>query len=561
MLFDQTFKNIKRAREIIAILFKYGFEDVVINTPLKSLMTEKRKLKWKRDERSVFETSRWERLRMAVEELGPTFIKGAQVLSNRPDILPAELLEEFEKLQSEVPPFDFEIVQKTIEQQTGKTIDQLFAYFNEKPLGSASIGQVHAARLKNGKEVVVKVQRPRVDYIVETDIAIMKEVVRRGESFFEQQGITNPMDVIEAFDKSMQKELDYTNEARNITQFRNFYSDRTDFYVPMAYKEHSTKKVLVLEFIKGCKVTDVKQLKQWNIDPKEIAERGMNIYLTQIFEFGFFHADPHPGNIIVRKDGTICLIDFGMVGRLMKRDKFAFAGVFIDMAQQNARGMANNLRKLAIDDNIEDMQALEYELYEIIQDYTVLDVSESSMAELANRLQKLVYDYQIRVPGGVFIILRALAILEGIGKTVHPDLNTFEYVKPFGRKLILEQYSEKNIADVLSSRAINIINMLDGFPIDVRDILTKVKKGRIHSSIELKGWEPILQKIDYITNRLIMAILICALLIASGIMMNAGAYAGPATSGGLPYFSIIGLSFAGVLFMFLIISIFRSGRY
>ncbi len=561
MLFTNTFNNLKRAQEIVAILGKYGFEDVIANTSLINLVPKKRKASWQRKERPILEYSRWERIRMAFEELGPTFVKGAQVLSNRPDILPQELLDEFEKLQSNVPPFDIATVREIIEEETGQKLESIFAYFKEEPIGSASIGQVHFARLKDGTEVVVKVQRPRVQFVVETDIAIMKEVVKRGAKFFEQNGISNPMDVILAFEKSMQKELDYTTEARNIDQFRNFYKDRTDFYVPRAYKEFSTRKVLVLEFVKGCKVTDVTQLKAWGLDPEKLAVDGMNIYLTQIFEFGFFHADPHPGNIIIREDGTICLIDFGMVGKLMKRDKFAFAGVFIAMAQQNPRSMAINLQKLAIEDEIEDINALEQDLYEIIQEYSVLDVADSSMAELAQTLQNLIYRYKIRVPGGIFIILRALAILEGIGKTVYPQMNAFEAVKPFGTKLVLEQYSSANLQEEMLNRFINLTAFLDKVPVDLKDILSKVKRGKLHLELSPADWEPIVRNIGIFTNRLALSLLIGFSLALSGLAMIGGDHAGPLTDSGLPYISVFGLIFAGLLSFIVFFSIIRSGRY
>nr|MBP6664600.1 AarF/ABC1/UbiB kinase family protein [Chitinophagales bacterium] len=343
MFFNQAIKNLKRTREIIAVLIKYGFEEVVANTALHSFVPQSRQLTWVRNERYVLEYTRWERVRMVFEELGPTFIKGAQVLSNRPDLLPEDLIQEFQKLQSNVPPFAFETVKEIIESELGKPLDEIFEYFNSTSLAAASIGQVHRGKLLNGTEVVVKIQRPNVKLIVETDLSIIKEVIRRGASFFENNGISNPLDVVLAFEKSMQKELDYLSEARNISQFRTFYKHRKDFYVPLAYKEHSTSKVLVLEFVKGCKITDVPQLRKWDIDIPTLAKTGLGIYMTQIFEFGFFHADPHPGNILIRPDGAICLIDFGMVGKLSKRDKFAFTSVFTAMALKDARGMANAL--------------------------------------------------------------------------------------------------------------------------------------------------------------------------------------------------------------------------
>lgn len=560
MFFNQTIKNLKRTREIIAVLVKYGFEEVVANTSLQNFVPQSRELTWVRNDRYVLEYSRWERVRMVFEELGPTFIKAAQVLSNRPDLLPEALIQQFQQLQSNVPPFAFEQVQSIIEQELGKPLDEVFEYFNVSPLGAASIGQVHKARLLDGNEVVVKVQRPHVKYIVETDLSIIKEVIRRGNSFFESNGISNPIDLVLAFEKSMQKELDYLCEARNITQFRSFYKHRKDFYVPKAYKKYSTTRVLVLELIKGCKITDVEQLQQWGIDIPKLAKTGLSIYMTQIFEFGFFHADPHPGNILVRPDGVICLIDFGMVGKLMKRDKFAFTSVFTTMALRDARGMANALRKLAIDDDITDMRTLESDLNELIEDYILLDVSESSMAEMAQRLQSIIYDHKIRVPGGIFIILRALAILEGIGKTIYPEMNAYDFVKPYGRKMVLEQYSPQNVAQDTANVISDFLNFLNAFPNELRDILKKARQGRLSAEIRLAGYDRFIAVWHYTANRLALTLIIVTLILSASLITAADIIVHP-SSIRYPATAIIMYVLAIILTLRLLLVSFKNGKY
>lgn len=561
MLFNQTIKNINRTREIIRVLFKYGFEDVVVNSPLQNIVPENTKLGWNRQQKSIFEYSRYERIRMVFEELGPTFIKLAQVLSNRPDILPEGLIQEFTKLQSDVPPFDFQKVKQIIEKETGKPLKATFKYFDEKTLGSASIGQVHMAILQDDTEVVVKVQRPNVKKIVATDLAILRDTVKRAEGFFEKNGIINAMDVVDAFERSMNKELDYNTEARNINLFRNAYRDNTTFYVPKVYREISTDRILILEMVKGCKITDTEQIEAWGLDPKDIAERGIDIYLSQIFEHGFFHADPHPGNIIIRKDGVICLIDFGMIGTLMRRDKYNLAGVFVGMAQQDPQGMANCLRKLAIEDNITDMRALEYDLNEIIEDFALLDVSESNIAELSMRLQKVIYAYRLRVPGGVFIILRALAILEGIGKSIHPDIQTYEFIKPYGIKIFREKLDPSNVTDDILSKFSQFSEFLTTFPVEFKDILVQTRRGKLHFEYELTNYKPLLNKADRIANRMIAALFICALLLSSSIIMTADLGPAVKTASGIPYLSIIGYGMATFIGIIVFFAIMRTRKF
>jgi ubiquinone biosynthesis protein len=562
MVFNgQTFKNIGRIREIIGVLVKYGFEDIVTNSTLRNFVTEKVRLSWMRQDKPVFQYSRWERIRMVCEELGPTFVKLAQVLSNRPDMLPAPLIAEFEKLQDNVAPFAFESVKAIIEKDTGKKLEDVFAAFNEKPLASASIGQVHKAKLKDGKEVVVKIQRPEVKGQVESDLAILVDAVNRADRYLRKQGIMNAPDLVRSFERSMNKELDYRNEARNLERFRSLYKDYKNFYIPKAFKEYCTENMLVMEFVSGAKISDVAQMRAWGLDPRKVAENGMDIYLTQIFEFGIFHADPHPGNVLVRRDGVICLLDFGMVGTMMRKDKYAFADIFIGMAEGNARKMAVAMRALAVEDKVEDMRQLEYDLNEIIEDFTQLDVDESSIADVVERLQKVMYDYQIRVPGGVFLIFRAFAILEGIGKSIHPRFNTYDFIRPYGLKLMKDRYSPTNIWGDVSEQFSQINAFLKAFPKDIRSLLTKAQQGKLHFEVELQGYGYLLKKMDSVANRMALTFLTVGLLISSAITMNASFGPEMRYVHGMPEISVYGLWGAGFFLVVLTYSAIRRRKY
>jgi len=561
MFFNQTFRNLRRTREIIGIMVKYGFEDMVANTTLRKFVNEKRRLTWMRQEKPVLEYTRWERIRMAAEELGPTFVKLAQILSNRPDMLPDPLIKELEKLQDKVPPFEYEKARQIIELETGKPLEATFDYFDETPLASASIGQVHMARLKGGEKVVVKVQRPGVDDVVHRDLAIIREAVNRADRYLRQQGILNAMDVVRAFERSITKELDYHNEARNLERFRAVYKDYRNFYIPKAFREVSTRRVLVIEYVSGCKISDVVQMRAWGLNPAKVAENGIDIYLTQIFEFGYFHADPHPGNVLVRPDGIICLLDFGMVGQLMQKDKYAFASVFISLARMDVRSMAMNMKKLAMEDDIQDMRAFEYDLNEIIEDYATLDVSESSIADMISDLQQVMYNYKIRVPGSIFLIFRAFAILEGIGKQIHPNFNTYDFIRPYGARLLKEQFSTKNIINEVSYRSSQFASFWSSFPSEVKGILQKTRKGELHFEIEHQGYGYLLKKLDSLTNRLALTFIIAALIIGSAITMTVKFPPEVTTPQGIPYISVGGLIAAGALGLILFYAIVRRRKY
>ena len=558
MQFRRTIKNIRRVREVIGVLFKYGFEDVITQSRLRGFVSQKRRLTWQRRGRPVFEYSRFERVRMAAEELGPTYVKLCQVLSNRPDILPEELITELQKLQSNVQPFPTDEAIRMIEAETGKKISQLFSYFEEKPIGSASIGQVHKARLISGEEVVVKVQRPGVKEMIQADLEIIKDIVTFGDNYFRKQGVLNAMEIVESFEKTMTKEVQYLTEARAMDQFRNFYAKNKDFYVPKPYRELSTDKVLVIEYVEGCKITNVRQLHEWGLDPTAIAELGMHIYLTQIFEFGYFHADPHPGNVMVQENGRIVLIDFGMVGKMQESDKYAFAGVFIAMANGDAKEMAKQLRNLAIEHDIKDMRRLEMDLNELIEDYVYLDVDESSIADISKSLQNIIYKNQMVVPGGVFLIFRALAILEGIGKTIHPHFNTMEKVKPFGRKLIMEQYRPARILKETNSQLQSLLSLLVALPTEIKGILRLLRKGKLKIEIEHHGFTSLMDKLDSVGNRLALAMVSAATVMAGSIIVSADPKFGE--GGAVPRIAYIMFVMASISGFFLLVSILRSGK-
>lgn len=544
-MFNKTVKNLNRLREVIQILFKYGFEEVIATTTLKRLIPAGQQAQWQRYDKPVLGYSRWERLRMATEELGPTFVKMAQFLSNRPDLLPEALIKEFEKLQNEVPAMDAEQVIALIEKETGKKINELFSSFSEQTLGSASIGQVHRATLFSGEEVAVKVQRPQARAKINSDLSLLRELVRLTENQIKKYGILNPGEVVEAFEKSMLQELDYTIELRHMEQFRKVYVNETDFYIPRPYKQYSTEKILISEYIAGCKITDVPQLEAWGLDPQKIVEKGLNIYLRQMFEFGFFHADPHPGNILVQPDGRVVLIDFGMAGKLLKQQRYAFANVFVGIANQNPKSVAVNLRKLASQNEIDSLQEFEDDLNELIENFMVYDFENAGISQFTAQLQKIIYKYKLQVPGAIFLILRALAILEGIGKLLHPRFEAFQYIRPYGFKIIAEQFSFKNQRTELTYSISQLISLMYIFPAEVKNILKMIRGGDLNLNLILKGFEQYRQSIDRTANKYMLAFL-------TGIFWLSSALALPHQ----PQLAYAGFSFSLLLGLVLLVYTF-----
>jgi len=560
MLFNNTIENIGRIRKLVEVIAKYGFEDFVVSTGLNNILTPKKKVKGQLSEEKKFTHSRWERIRLIMEELGPTYIKLGQMLSNRPDLVPEPLIKELEKLQDKVPPFSTELARQIIETELGKPIHEIFVYFDDKPVGSASIGQVHRARLIDGDDVVVKVQRPNAKKQVLADLSLIKEFVKLTENYFIKAGILNPLEIVDTFSKSLQNELDYFTEARNLEQFRTLYKDYEDLYIPKPFRDLTTKKVLIIEFISGCKINDLPTLKSWGIRPPQIAKKGLNIYLKQIFEVGVFHADPHPGNILIKPNGKIALIDFGMVGKLVQSQKYAFAGVFISLANKDAKSMATNLRRLSIDHEINDMRAFEYDLNDLIQDYMVLSDDDVGVRDFTARLQKLTYKYKLQIPGVIFLILRSLAILEGTSKQLDPDFDVLENIKPYGIKLLAEQYSFKNVSNEASHAIAQAFTLFYNLPLEIRDIVKQVRKGKIVLNTRQIGFENYQKQQDFIANRLVLAIIIGALIIAAALSYGSALDRDVAGLFGIPFFSLICFLIAGFLGFLIFINDYRSGR-
>jgi ubiquinone biosynthesis protein len=495
---------------------------------------------------------------MVIEDLGPTFIKLAQVLSNRPDIIPAKLIVEFEKLQNDVQAFSYKIAKAIVEKELNKKIEEVFSFFDSMPLGSASIGQVYRARLISGEDVVVKIQRPGVVKKVKTDLQLLREFVSLTENYFVNLGILNPLDIVDAFEETMIQELDYNSEAKNIMHFRKIFKHFHEFELPEVYTELSGKKILVMSFISGCKVDDVDTILSWGLKPKKMAKKTMHIYLSQIFEFGVFHGDPHPGNILVQPDGTIALIDFGMVGALTKKQKYAFSGIMIGLAQEDYKKLAANIRKLASNSEIIDMVKFESELQDLVEDFRLRVIKEIELSDFTIRLQRIIYENKLQVPGIIFVIFRALAILEGIGNKLDPNFEMMNHMRPFGLSMLAEQYSLSNISSDAQYNLTHLASLLYSSPIDVKYILKKWRAGELKTNIELIGYEPFLLKAESITNRIIITLLIFALVVGSSIIYTSALTSSMQKIWNIPIIPFIGFSLSLFLFVVLFLNIVRN---
>jgi ubiquinone biosynthesis protein len=348
---------------------KHGFGDLVARSNLEKHIAFGKKFLPRGGDARIASLSRWERIRMALEELGPTFMKLGQIMSNRPDLLPEELLVELTKLEDSIPPFSEEEAKQLVEEELNEPIASLFKEYMSTPIASASIAQVHKAVLTSGEIVAVKVQRPGIERVIETDIEIMLRLATLMEEHIQGTDILNPVGIIREFERSIRKEIDFTIEASHIERFgRNFQEDTT-IYIPQVYRSYTTRKVLTMEFINGIKVSNIDALLESGNDPKIIANRGATLVLKQVFEHGFFHADPHPGNILVLDNNIICLLDFGMMGVLFPKHREYLGSIVVAIVNRDAERITKALLQFSSSNHIENIEGLEYQIFELIEQY------------------------------------------------------------------------------------------------------------------------------------------------------------------------------------------------
>jgi len=518
---EKKVSRLTRYNRIISTLVKYGFEDIASHPPMSKLMPQNGFVVPKRNGQLVSQYSRYERIRLVCEELGTTFIKFAQIASNRPDLLPEVLIEELTKLQDSAPGISYDEIKKIIIGELSRPMDDLLDYIDEKPIATASMAQVHRATLKGGKEVVLKVQRPNIKSDILADIAIMKNIVKTLERVSPKYKSYHLSELIKMFETSILKELDFKLEAQNQQEFARLFSNRSDVAVPKIYQELCTSKVICMEYVDGCKITDLQKLSKQNITGKHIAETGISLYFEQVFEHGFFHADPHPGNIFVNPNGQIVFLDYGMMGIITDKDKILFADILLTLHDKDVEGLKKAILRFAPDLTEQMKSELEYDIIHIIRNYSSITIENIDGNEIMKALNAIFYLYKIKIPANLLLLLKALIIIEGVGLKLYPDYNIIDNIAPYVRKLLEKKYNPTSLRRDLLRNIQETSLLINQFPGDIREILEKIKSGKFHMEFEHKGLEDTNKTIDIIASRISFTLVIAALLISAAIVIHA----------------------------------------
>lgn len=549
-------KNLKRYRKVLRVLIKYGLDDLLAHSTMRNMLPNFLLHKRIQGELSKMTYSRHERIRMALEELGPTFVKFGQILSNRPDLLPKELIDELEKLQDAVPSFAFTDVKEIVETDLGRPIENMFASFDEQPLASASIAQVHRATLFTGEQVVVKVQRPDIADVIETDLDILSELAEIAENNFTSLARYEPVELVKSLRKSMHRELNFLLEANNMMRFTKMFENVEWLHIPVVYTFLSSRRVITMEFIDGVKVNNLEQLRKQNISLHEVAKRGLYLYFEQIFRHGFFHADPHPGNVLVDRSGRIALIDFGMTGTLNRKDKHAFRDFIVALTKGDFTLLVEAIEHLTKNKKIENKEELEYDINVLLDEFPPSTIDERNMGEVVNSLQQIIYKHRLSFPNDFFMLLRTLVILDGVSRILEPSFNTLKYIRQNSLLLIEEKLKPKALLQTVLHTALDAWDFIRVLPGDLKKVIDRIKEGKV--IIEVKGLQPLLHTLDVVSNRLAAAIVLAAMIIGSSLIVLSHI---PPLWNNIPIIGLIGIIISGIFGLVLLISIFRKGKY
>lgn len=556
------YRDLPRIRQIIVVASRHGFGHVVEQLGLQRFISLGRRVLTFKQTPPEHRLNAPERLRLVFEELGPSFIKLGQVLACRPDMLPIEYAQELVKLTDSVSPFPYEEVKTIIEKDLGAHVDQVFMRFDPVPIAAASIAQVHRAVLRNGTEAIVKVQRPNIDRIIARDISILRGLAELIEMYVPDVAVYNPKGIVEEFARTISREMDFFIEASNAAQLRKNFEKGDILYIPEVYADLSSKRVMVLEKLEGVRIDDFESIERMGFDRRELSKRGAAAFFQMVFQDGFFHADPHPGNIFVLQDGRLALVDFGIVGRVSEENMEYFANSFLALVNHDYDALVQQYVNLGfVSDEVVDLERFQRELkedfMELLEPYYGMKVRQIDFGAYVDRVTHILLRYNLRLPQNLYLIDKALITLEGILRQLDPEFDYIAAARPYVADLIRRRRSPIRYARTMQRNVAEFSDMVSQMPRQVRNVIRKVLRNDIHVILQHEGLQRVIRDLDKASNRLAFSVITAAIIMASSIIIHSGA--GPVLFG-LPMFGLIGYVIAALLGIWLLIGILRSGQ-
>ena len=551
---DLTIKNIKRYRAIAGVFIKYGFGEIVDRLNLRAAFKLGKKVLRRKPSPDL---SFPERIRLALEELGPTFVKLGQVLSMRPFLIRYELVVELTKLHDQVAPMSPETARKAIEENLECRIEEAFKSLDSEPMASASLSQVHNAVLHDGTRVVVKIQRPGIKDVINSDMVILRDLASLLEKHIPESRQYEPMGLIRELEKSTSKEINFLYEARNIEIFARNFADDDHIFIPRVFWEYTTRRMITMERIEGIKITNTEKLREIGVDPVEICETGGEIVFRMVFDHGFFHADPHPGNLFVTSDGKIAPVDYGMMGVLSNSQLNELGDILTSVVSNDAESLVYSFsRAEALPDAI-NKQALEADIGEMLVRYHKIPLSKIDMSTLFDEFFDIVHRHGISVKSEFMLFGKAIVTYEEVARKLNPDYDLIKSAVPFVKKLMLRKMSFSQLKRDLKISVTEMRDFVTKVPMEIREFTAKLNQGKGKIGLDVLGLNKLISELDRSSNRLSFALVIAAIIVGSSLVLTIDiglkVY-------GVPVLGLIGYLFAGILGAGLVISILRSGK-
>lgn len=539
-----TIKNINRLRQILNILIRHGFGEIASQLHIFRLYILGKRFFSPKAEDVRAHKSTPERLRLALEELGPTFIKLGQLLSTRADWFPDEWSTEFKKLQDKVPPFSFEQVRELVEKELGKPLEEVYTSFDPKSVASASIAQVHFAVLKDGREAAVKVRRPDIEKVLDADISMMYVIANLIVKYVPDWARYRPVDVVREFHKTIRQELDFTVEATRADRFRRNFKDDPEAYFPRVYWEYSSKKVMTMERISGISIDEVEALKSAGFDLKTVAERGVRVFFKQALEHGFFHADMHPGNVFVGKNGEIIHVDFGIVGQIDDELRNYLAKLLYYLVRRDFKSMAAIHKEMGIIGPEVDIREFEDALIDIAEPIFGKSLSEINISALLWKLIETARRFDMHMQPNLLLLQKSMVVVEGVGRELYPQLNVWSVARPFILRLMKKRIDPKAAVKKGFDTILEMAEFTTTLPSQLTSVFNKVIQDKLRIEFAHLNLDELNDRIDKTGDRLVYGMVAAALIVGASLIVIAGK--GP-TMFDIPVLGLAGYGIAGIL--------------
>lgn len=545
-MFDKQQRKLKRSGKLISVLSKYGFKDLLARMNGENHTST--------EDDSLSKETVYVRIRLALEELGPTFVKLGQTFSNREDLFPIEFIQELQKLQDRVEVVDMNVYD-ILENEFNISVSDYFQEISPTPIATASIAQVYKGILKNGDEVILKIKKPNVQAVIEDDLLLIKDIVKLISNYSEIASKLNLKQAISTFEKSLLEEVSMVNESNNIKQFALNFKDNKETYVPKVYDDFSNNDILCMEFVDGIKITDKAQLNLHNLDSVKISEIGLRLFISQILDYGFFHADPHAGNILIKKDGKVVFIDFGAVGKIQPNDKEILESLIVAFVAKNPNKIVRSLKKMAINYDIPDDKRFENDVDEVLNFIHSTSLKNIDTYVIIEKMKDVLKENHIEMPGYFYLLFKGIGLIEGVGRTINPDLDIVKSLLPYTKKMFAKKVDPKKLFKNGISKVMNFTESIDEIPKELRSVLQKLDDNKFTISSEIKNIEKTNQIIKSSIINLILTMILGANMISTAIIFVSET---PPSVGELSLLAIFGIAFSVVLMIILLLRLSRK---